>query len=48
VEAREIMLGRNLATGKHFKSGLVGYHAEDDRMFVNYGCCSRKQTRSMA
>ncbi|GKD30113.1 hypothetical protein Tco_1240891, partial [Tanacetum coccineum] len=24
------MLGRSLATGEHFKSGLVGYHAEDD------------------
>ncbi|GJT04657.1 hypothetical protein Tco_0839119 [Tanacetum coccineum] len=30
VKARRVVLGLNLATEKHFKSGLVGYHAEDD------------------
>ncbi|GJU57258.1 hypothetical protein Tco_1235024 [Tanacetum coccineum] len=30
VKARGVVLGLNLATGKHFKSRLVGYHAEDD------------------
>ncbi|GJR82606.1 hypothetical protein Tco_0153391 [Tanacetum coccineum] len=35
IEVCRVMLGRSLATGKHFKSGLVGYHAEDnDRIFV--------------
>nr|GEW89878.1 hypothetical protein [Tanacetum cinerariifolium] len=44
-----VMLGRSLTTGKHFKSGLVGYHAEDaDRGICDYGCCSRKHTWSMA
>ncbi|GJY89148.1 hypothetical protein Tco_0503776, partial [Tanacetum coccineum] len=30
VEVRGVMLGQNLATGKHFKCGLVRYHVEDD------------------
>nr|GEV65283.1 hypothetical protein [Tanacetum cinerariifolium] len=30
VEVCGVMLGQSLATGKHFKSTLVGYHAEDD------------------
>ncbi|GKE77315.1 hypothetical protein Tco_1543435 [Tanacetum coccineum] len=30
VEVCGVMLGQSLATGKHFKSGLVGYHAKDD------------------
>nr|GEU29351.1 hypothetical protein [Tanacetum cinerariifolium] len=30
VEVCEVMLGRSLIIGKHFKSGLVRYHAEDD------------------
>ncbi|GJZ24968.1 hypothetical protein Tco_0562427 [Tanacetum coccineum] len=35
--------------GKHIKSGLVGYHIDDDdRMFCNDGFCLRKQTWSMA
>ncbi|GJV65398.1 hypothetical protein Tco_1476226 [Tanacetum coccineum] len=30
VEVCGVMLGRSLATGNHFKSGLVGYHSKDD------------------
>ncbi|GKB40926.1 hypothetical protein Tco_0885868 [Tanacetum coccineum] len=43
VEARGEVLGRNLATGKHFKSGLVGYHAnyDDDELFIDVARGSR-------
>nr|GEV70695.1 hypothetical protein [Tanacetum cinerariifolium] len=35
VEVCRVMLGRNLATGKHFKFRLVGYHPKhDDGIFV--------------
>ncbi|GJW26332.1 hypothetical protein Tco_0040143, partial [Tanacetum coccineum] len=35
--------------GKQVKSGLVGYHVDDDdRIICDDGCCSRKQTWSMA
>ncbi|GJT75325.1 hypothetical protein Tco_1042050 [Tanacetum coccineum] len=34
VEVCGVMLGRSLATGKYFKSALVGYHAEDDGIFM--------------
>nr|GEY13631.1 hypothetical protein [Tanacetum cinerariifolium] len=30
VDAHGVVLGLYLAIGKHFKSGLVGYHADDD------------------
>ncbi|GJR82783.1 hypothetical protein Tco_0153568 [Tanacetum coccineum] len=30
VDAHRVVLGLYLATGKHFKSGLVGYHADND------------------
>ncbi|GJX30004.1 hypothetical protein Tco_0238083 [Tanacetum coccineum] len=30
VDARGVVLGQNLTTGKHFKIGLIGYHAVDD------------------
>ncbi|GKA14562.1 hypothetical protein Tco_0694208 [Tanacetum coccineum] len=30
VDTHGVVLGLYLATGKHFKSGLVGYHADDD------------------
>nr|GEZ93700.1 hypothetical protein [Tanacetum cinerariifolium] len=49
VEVCGVMLGRNLATKNHFKTGLVGYHVDDDDgMICNDRCCSRKQTWSMA
>ncbi|GJV63941.1 hypothetical protein Tco_1474769 [Tanacetum coccineum] len=49
VKVCGVMLGRSLATGKHFKTGLVGYHVnDDDWMICDDGCCSRKQTWSMA
>ncbi|GKA29401.1 hypothetical protein Tco_0715646 [Tanacetum coccineum] len=45
VDAHGVVLGLYLATGKHFKSGLVGYHADDnDGLFLSCGCCSRKRT----
>ncbi|GJY24823.1 hypothetical protein Tco_0398481 [Tanacetum coccineum] len=30
VDAHGVVLGLYLATGKHFKSELIGYHADDD------------------
>nr|GEX06399.1 hypothetical protein [Tanacetum cinerariifolium] len=49
VEVCGVMLGRNLATENHFKTGLVRYHVDDDDgMICDDGCCSRKQTWSMA
>ncbi|GKB01873.1 hypothetical protein Tco_0829917, partial [Tanacetum coccineum] len=49
VEARGVVLGQNLAIGKHFKTGLVGYHVvDDDGLFLYCGCCSWKRTWSMA
>ncbi|GJS24619.1 hypothetical protein Tco_0453251 [Tanacetum coccineum] len=30
VDAHKVLLGLYLATRKHFESGLVGYHADDD------------------
>ncbi|GKB79159.1 hypothetical protein Tco_0946054 [Tanacetum coccineum] len=45
VDAHGVVPGLYLATGKHFKSGLVGYHADDnDGLFLSCGCCSRKRT----
>ncbi|GJT16892.1 hypothetical protein Tco_0875598 [Tanacetum coccineum] len=45
VDAHGVVLGLYLATGKHFKSGLVGYQADDDDgLFLSCGCCSWKQT----
>ncbi|GJR27905.1 hypothetical protein Tco_1104137 [Tanacetum coccineum] len=45
VEVCRVMLGRSLATGKHFKTVLVGYHVDyDDETICDNGCCSRKQT----
>ncbi|GKA06612.1 hypothetical protein Tco_0685836 [Tanacetum coccineum] len=45
VEVCGVMLGQNLATGKHFKTGLVGYHIDDDDGIIcDDGCCLRKQT----
>ncbi|GJQ99711.1 hypothetical protein Tco_0522696 [Tanacetum coccineum] len=49
VEVCGVMLGSNLAAGNHFKTGLVGYHVDDDvGTICDDGCCSRKQTWSMA
>ncbi|GKB93535.1 hypothetical protein Tco_0979672 [Tanacetum coccineum] len=49
VEVCGVMLGRSLATGKHFKTRLVGYHVDDDdETICDNGCCSKKQTWSMA
>ncbi|GJZ26931.1 hypothetical protein Tco_0571184 [Tanacetum coccineum] len=48
VEVRGVVLGQNLATGKHFKSGLVGYHAEDDDGMVVIVDVARGSTWSMA
>ncbi|GKB27240.1 hypothetical protein Tco_0866641 [Tanacetum coccineum] len=45
IDAHGVVLGLYLATGKHFKSGLVGYHADDDDgLFFSCGCCSWKLT----
>ncbi|GJZ32491.1 hypothetical protein Tco_0577927 [Tanacetum coccineum] len=45
VDAHGVVLGLYLVIGKHFKSGLVGYHADDnDGLFLSCGCCSWKRT----
>ncbi|GJS55663.1 hypothetical protein Tco_0629025 [Tanacetum coccineum] len=39
----------SLAAGNHFKTGLVGYHVDDNvGTICDDGCCSRKQTWSTA
>ncbi|GJX54820.1 hypothetical protein Tco_0283189 [Tanacetum coccineum] len=49
VEVCGVILGQSLATRKHFKTRSVRYHVDGDvGMICDDGCCSRKQSWSMA